>query len=127
LLFPTAPPRALDEFTDTIRESGLDLDTGWVVRVYNPVAALPSIHMAYAVITASAIAETARSPLLRRAAPASPPAVALIVLATANHFALDVLAGALLGGASFALAKRFTLPDPDRVPPSDRDGAWRGR
>jgi hypothetical protein len=104
LLFPTAPPRALEGFTDTIGESGLDLDTGIVVQLYNPIAAMPSVHMAYAVIVGAAIARTARSPLLRRAAPAYPPAVALIVVATANHFVLDVLAGVLLGWGSLGLA-----------------------
>jgi hypothetical protein len=105
LLFPTAPPRALDDFTDTILEAGLDLDSGLVVRLYNPLAAMPSIHMAYAEITAAGIAQTARSPLLRRLAPAYPPAVALIVLSTANHFLLDVVAGSLLGRGSLALAR----------------------
>ena len=105
LLFPTAPPRALEGFTDTIREAGIDLDSGPVVHLYNPVAAIPSIHIAYAEIVAAGIAATARSPLLRRAAPAYPPAVAVIVLTTANHYLLDVLAGSALGRASLALAR----------------------
>jgi hypothetical protein len=104
LLFPTAPPRSLEGFTDTIRDAGLDLDSGLIVRLYNPLAAMPSIHMAYAEIISSGIAATARSPLLRNAVPAYPPAIALTVIATANHFLLDVLAGSLLGRASVALA-----------------------
>jgi hypothetical protein len=107
LLFPTAPPRGLEGFTDTIRDAGIDLDTGWVAYLYNPVAAMPSIHMAYAVTTSAGIAWTARSRLLRRAALAYPPAVALIVVATANHFLLDVAGGGLLGGVSLALAGRL--------------------
>jgi hypothetical protein len=105
LLFPTAPPRGLEGFTDTIREAGIDLDSGWVARLYNPLAAMPSIHMAYAEITSAGIASTARSTVLRRAARAYPAAVALIVVATANHFLLDVVGGSLLGRASLALAK----------------------
>jgi hypothetical protein len=104
LLFPTAPPRALEGFTDTIRETGVDLDTGIVARLYNPIAAMPSVHMAYAVIIGSAVAQTARSSILRRGAVAYPPAVALIVVATANHFVLDVLAGTLLGRVTLVLA-----------------------
>jgi PAP2 superfamily len=106
LLFPTAPPRGLEGFTDTIREAGIDLESGWVAYTYNPLAAMPSIHMAYAEVTSAGIAERARSPLVRRLARAYPPAVALIVLATANHFVLDVVGGSLLGRASLALAKR---------------------
>jgi hypothetical protein len=105
LLFPTAPPRALEGFTDTIRESGLDLDSGPVAQLYNPLAAMPSIHMAYATVIGTAIGTTARSPLLRRLGPAYPPGVALIVMATANHFVLDVVAGAALGRLSLRLAR----------------------
>ena len=105
LLFPTAPPRGIEGFTDTIREAGIDLDAGWVAYSYNPLAAMPSIHMAWAVTTSAGIASTARSPLVRRAVLGYPPAVALIVVATANHFLLDVVGGGLLGGASLALAK----------------------
>ena len=90
LLFPTAPPRTLDHFVDTIAEvSGFDLDSGLIAKLYDPIAAMPSIHVAYAVVTATGIAETSRSPLARRLAPAYPPLVALTVLATANHYVLD--------------------------------------
>ena len=42
LLFPTAPPRALEGFVDTMSEvSGLDLEHPGLVRLYNPVAAMP--------------------------------------------------------------------------------------
>jgi len=110
VLFPTAPPRALEGFTDTIRESGIHLDTGLVVRLYNPIAAMPSIHMTYAVIASSGIAQTARSPLVRRVALAYPPAVALIVMATANHFLLDVIAGIVMGRACLALGGLAAWP-----------------
>jgi hypothetical protein len=50
------------------------------------------------------VAGLGTSPLLRTTAPAYPAAVALFVVATANHFVLDVLAGVLLGGASLCLA-----------------------
>jgi len=106
LLFPTAPPRTLDHFVDTIAEvSGFDLDSGLIAKLYDPIAAMPSIHLAYAVVTATGIAETSRSPLIRRVAPAYPPLVALTVLATANHYVLDVVAGAALGFTGLRLAR----------------------
>lgn len=106
LLFPTAPPRTLDHFVDTIAEvSGFDLDSGLIAKLYDPIAAMPSIHVAYAVVTATGIAETSRSPLARRLAPAYPPLVALTVLATANHYVLDAAAGAALGFAGLRLAR----------------------
>ena len=108
LLFPTAPPRTLDHFVDTIAEvSGFDLDSGLIAKLYDPIAAMPSIHVAYAVVTATGIAETSRSPFARRLAPAYPPLVALTVLATANHYVLDAVAGAALGFTGLRLAREL--------------------
>lgn len=97
LVFPCDPPRKLDHMVDTILEGGVDLETGLVVRLYNPVAAFPSIHMAFAMVTSAAVLAGARNPLVRTAARAYPGAVALVVLTTANHFVLDAVAGAALG------------------------------
>jgi PAP2 superfamily len=106
VLFPCAPPRSLDHFVDTIADvSGFDLDSGLVAQLYDPLAAMPSIHVAYAVVTAAGIRQTARSPALRALAPAYPPAVAFIVFATANHYVLDAVAGAALAGLGLRLAR----------------------
>lgn len=106
LLFPTAPPRTLDEFVDTISEvSGFDLDSGLIVRLYNPLAAMPSIHVAFAVVTAAGLAETSSSALVRRLAPGYPPLVAFTVVVTANHYVLDCVAGAALGALGLRLAR----------------------
>jgi PAP2 superfamily len=106
LFFPVAPPRTLDHFVDTIADvSGFDLDEGLVAQLYDPIAAMPSIHVTYAVITAAGIAATSDSPVARALAPAYPPLVALVVFATANHYVLDAFAGALLGSAALRLAR----------------------
>jgi PAP2 superfamily len=106
VLFPCAPPRSLDHFVDTIAHvSGFDLDSGLVAQLYDPLAAMPSIHVAYAVVTAAGIRQTARSPALRALAPAYPPAVAFTVFATANHYVLDAVAGAALAGLGLRLAR----------------------
>lgn len=106
LVFPCDPPRVVEGFTDTVKESGVDLDSGLVVRLYNPIAAFPSIHMAFAVVTAAGVARTTRSAWLRRLAPAYPPAVALMVFATANHYVLDALGGSALGALALGLTRR---------------------
>jgi hypothetical protein len=109
LLFPVAPPRTLEGFVDTIEAvTGIDLDKGLVAELYDPIAAMPSIHIAYAVVTAAGIATTARSPVARAAAPAYPPLVALVVFATANHYVLDAVAGAVLAAAALRLARRLS-------------------
>ncbi len=106
LFFPVAPPRTLDHFVDTIADvSGVDLDTGLIAQLYDPLAAMPSIHVTYAVITAAGIAATSDSAVARALAPGYPPLVALVVFATANHYVLDAVAGALLGFGALRLAR----------------------
>jgi len=105
LLFPTEPPRALDGFVDTLSEvSGLDLEHPLLVRFYNPVAAMPSLHVAFAVVTGSAIAARAESRVVRTVAHGYAPLVALVVTATGNHYVLDSVAGAALGIAARRLS-----------------------
>jgi len=105
LLFPTEPPRVLEGFVDTLSEvSGLDLEHPFLVRFYNPVAALPSLHVAFATLTSTAIAERSASPAGKALAYAYAPAVSLVVVATGNHYVLDCVAGAALGGLARRLA-----------------------
>jgi PAP2 superfamily len=108
LFFPVAPPRTLEHFVDTIADvSGVDLDTGLIAKLYDPIAAMPSIHVTYAVVTAAGIAETTGSAAARTLAPVYPPLVALVVFATANHYVLDAVAGATLGLVALRLARRL--------------------
>jgi PAP2 superfamily len=104
VLLPTAPPRVSDGFVDTLSEvSGLDLEHPVLLRFYNPVAAMPSLHVAFAVVTGAEIASRSESALARSAALAYPPLVATVVAGTGNHFVLDAVAGAALG----AVARRI--------------------
>jgi hypothetical protein len=108
LLFPTAPPRVLDGFVDTMAAvSGVDLEHPLLIRFYNPVAAMPSLHVAFAVVTAGAMADRASSPVGKAAAYAYPPLVSLVVAGTGNHYVLDAVAGAALGSAARAIASRI--------------------
>lgn len=109
LFFPVAPPRTLGHLVDTIADvSGVDLDSGLIAKLYDPIAAMPSIHVTYAVVTAAGIVETSGSALARALAPAYPPVVTLVVFATANHYVLDAIAGATLGLAALRLARRLS-------------------
>jgi hypothetical protein len=106
LLLPTAPPRVLDGFVDTLSEvSGLDLEHPLLVRFYNPVAAMPSLHVAFAVVTGSEIAERTDSVLVKSVARGYAPLVAMVVAGTGNHYVLDAVAGAALGAAARRLAR----------------------
>jgi hypothetical protein len=105
LLFPTAPPRKLDHLVDTIAEvSRIDLDSGLISKLYHPLAAMPSIHVTIAVVTAAGIRATSRRRWARRAAPLYPPFVAAVVFVTANHYVLDAAAGGALGKLALRLA-----------------------
>lgn len=108
LLYPVAPPRKLDHLVDTIAEvNGIDLDSGVISKLYHPLAAMPSIHMTLAMVTADGIRETTRKPWARRVAGVYPPAVAAVVLLTANHYVLDLGAGAVLGRIASRVARRL--------------------
>jgi PAP2 superfamily len=105
LLLPTAPPRVLDGFVDTLSEvSGLDLEHPLLVRFYNPVAAMPSLHVAFAVVTGAEIAARSDSLLVKTVAHAYAPLVAAVVAGTGNHYVLDAVGGAALGAAARRLA-----------------------
>lgn len=105
-LLPTAPPRVLDEFVDTLSEvSGVDLEHPQLVRFYNPVAAMPSLHVAFAVVTGAEIAARSDSSVLAKSvARAYAPLVATVVAGTGNHYVLDAVAGAALGVAARRLS-----------------------
>jgi hypothetical protein len=105
-LFPCAPPRSLDHFVDTIADvSGIDLDSGPVAQLYDPLAAMPSIHVAYAVVTAAGVRAAGESPALRALAPAYPPLVAAVVFVTANHYVLDAVAGAAIAAVALRASR----------------------
>ena len=111
LFFPVSPPRKLDHLVDTMAEvSNVDLDSGLIEKLYHPLAAMPSIHVTIAEVTASGIRETARSPVLRALAPMYPPLVAAVVLLTANHYVVDVLVGRTLGRAALRAARLLERP-----------------
>jgi hypothetical protein len=105
LVLPTAPPRVLDGFVDTLSEiSGLDLEHPFLLRFYNPVAAMPSLHVAFAVVTGAEIAGRNDSLVVKTIAHAYAPLVATVVAGTGNHYVLDAVGGAALGTAARRLA-----------------------
>ncbi len=125
LLFPVAPPRTLDHLVDTIAEiGGVDLDTGLIARLYHPLAALPSIHVTIAEVTAEGLAETARTPAVRALAPLYPPFVAAVVLLTANHYVVDAVAGSALGRLALRLSRLLERRRISRARRRGRSPSW---
>jgi hypothetical protein len=111
LLLPVAPPRKLSHLTDTILEvSGVDLDSGLISRLYHPLAAMPSIHVTIAVVTAEGLRATSGNGAVRALAPAYPPLVAAVVLLTANHYVVDAVSGGILGRLALRVTRRGRSP-----------------
>ena len=105
---PVAPPRlaGLDGLDDTLRTvSGVDLHGGALSGLFNPYAAVPSMHFGYALLIGTGVAVLARHRMAGMLAMAYPAVVFLTIVATANHFVFDAVAGGLVmalgvGGAA---------------------------
>ena len=110
---PVAPPRLMDHGPDDTvsRDTPVDLDSRLVRLTYNPIAAMPSLHVGLAPIVGGALALLAP----RRAAPlvlvGYPVAVTVSVIVTGNHYVLDVAGGLLVVAPSAALAAYLVFND----------------
>ena len=117
---PTAPPRLFPAwgFYDSVAASSLGAPHGLVALLANPYAAMPSLHAADAVIIGVALALLVRPPWLKAVFILWPAWVAFSLVATANHFWVDIVAGmsvaAVGAGASLLLARQRR---PDRPTP----------
>jgi hypothetical protein len=106
-LYPTAPPRlASVGLKDTLLLlSGIDIGSPNSSALSNPVAAVPSLHAAYALGVGIGMIRYARFLLLRVAGAIYPPLVVLTIVVTGNHFVLDAVAGMAVLGVGFWLAR----------------------
>ncbi len=115
---PTAPPRFFPDagYVDTLARYGPLHHGAGIVEVFaNPYAAMPSLHAADALLIGLALAGAVRRRPLRALFLAWPGWVAFALLASANHFWLDIAAGYALSaaGAGVALAAgRRRRPSP---------------
>ena len=106
-IFPTAPPRLAGVgLEDTLLIfSGIDIGSPSSAAYSNPVAAVPSLHAAYALGVGIGVVRYARSRLVRAAGFVYPPLVMLTIVVTGNHFVLDAVAGVAVLGAGFLAAR----------------------
>ena len=116
LSFPTAPPRlSMIGIADTVSKGAVSLNSSPLHWLYNPYAAMPSVHMVYALISGASLARSARRRRARVLGFLYPLWVAAEVIATGNHFVLDVLAGSLVAGLAMWAAGALRT---DRVRPA---------
>ncbi len=104
--YPTAPPRYFPEwgFTDTVAEFVGDAAARSADVLYNPFAAVPSMHVAFALMIAIPATKLVRARALRLAWAFYPLVVTFVVVVTANHFWLDAALGAMVAAASATAA-----------------------
>jgi membrane-associated phospholipid phosphatase len=112
VLIPTAPPRMFPElgFVDTLSTfGGLNHGSGLVELASNPYAAMPSLHSADALIVGVVMATIVRRSWAKAIWLAWPAWVWFAVIATGNHFWLDVVAGVALAIAAGGFVYRRQL------------------
>ncbi len=100
---PTAPPRLLsDEYVDVLAATA---PWGWwgaaasaprgLASLTNQYAALPSMHVGWALWAGAAVALLAPRQPVRLVAAGYPLLVSVVVVVTGNHYVLDAVAGAV--------------------------------
>jgi hypothetical protein len=101
-LFPTAPPRLAHlGISDTVSAAtSVDLTSHAIASFYNPFAAVPSMHIGFAVLVAATVAILARRRLVKAIAVAYPVFVLFVIVATGNHFLFDAAAGAAVAAVA---------------------------
>jgi hypothetical protein len=108
--FPTAPPRFMPEwgFQDSVAHfTGLTSEGSSANALYNPFAAVPSMHVAFALMLALPMAHLARRRVVKVLWLTYPALVTFVVVATANHWWFDAFSGALTAAVAAVAAVGF--------------------
>jgi hypothetical protein len=128
-LYPTAPPRMFPnygfadpaELTHLVAAGGAQLSS----YTYDPYAAMPSLHVTYAIIVGIALIVAERGRVWKVLGVVYPLAMAATVIISANHWILDVVGSCVTVGLSWALllmagSVRRALADPVLFPALSR-------
>jgi hypothetical protein len=103
--FPVAPPRLLDiGLVDTVTEQSNSYRALQPPGLTNQYAAFPSLHVGWNVLVGIVLFASTTHLAVRAFAVVSPPAMAFAVVATANHFVVDVVAGVAVVGLGLGAA-----------------------
>jgi membrane-associated phospholipid phosphatase len=106
-VYPSAPPRLAGiGIADTLSLAKETAHSGALQFLYNPYAAMPSLHLAYAVIAGFCLYRWGGNQLVRIIGIAYPMFVAVEVVATGNHFFLDLVAGVAVDACALAIVSR---------------------
>jgi hypothetical protein len=105
-LFPVAPPRLAEiGIADAVsQQAGVEL-TGRSTIFYNPLAAVPSLHVGFAVAVGLALAVALERPWAKALALLWGPLVSFAVVATGNHYVFDIAAGLVVTALGLAVGR----------------------
>jgi hypothetical protein len=140
-LFPVMPPRLLADcgpfggcagpgMIDTVAEVGglWSFDSGAMASVSNQYAAVPSLHIAWALWCTLVVFPRIRNRTGRILIVAYPIATLFTIVVTANHYWIDALLGLMTLGAGYLVARGIDrlvrgLPTPVTDASYDHDSA----
>jgi hypothetical protein len=114
-LFPTAPPRFLPEwgFIDTTQQVTGVSGTSTIFNVFfNPYAAVPSMHVACAVMLGWSFARLTRNRFAKVFWALWPLFITFMTVITGNHFLIDAVLGLVVAGVSLVAARRLAVLRP---------------
>ncbi|HEU5423783.1 MAG TPA: phosphatase PAP2 family protein [Nitrolancea sp.] len=129
IIYPLAPPRLFPYtgFVDTLKlYSGINYDQPSLATLYNPFAAMPSLHVGFAVFVGMGLIRVGKRKLYWIPGIIFPLLMATAVVGTANHYILDALAGTLLTVLAYILVPRVSarLSAWYQVRHEDRTQTW---
>ena len=113
VLLPTAPPRFFPElgFVDTIAYYvNVKHDSGLVALFFNPYAAVPSMHVAFALMIAIPTLLIVRNRVAKVLWGLYPLLITFVVVVTGNHWFIDAVLGACVAGTAALVAGRVLSP-----------------
>lgn len=108
-LFPLAPPRLMtgSTFVDTVmvHQTWGSMASGDLKHMSNQYAAMPSMHIGWSLWCGLSLFALAKAPWARILGVLYPAATLVVIVATANHFWLDAVGGALCLAFGFLVAR----------------------
>jgi hypothetical protein len=117
IVYPTAPPRFFPEwgFQDAVAEfTGVDPNSDVKVNaLFNPYAAVPSMHCCNAIIIGWSLAQMTKWRPARIAWAFYPVVMFWVVVATGNHWTIDAILGAATAALSFYAARWLARARPE--------------
>ncbi len=104
-VFPVAPPRFTPGYVDTMADQRSVVGNGRWVNVY---AAMPSFHVGWPALAAAVVSPVTDVRFLKALIWAPAALIAVAVIATGNHFVLDVVGGLLVVSVAHCIASAAT-------------------